>query len=302
MSSFQHRYELANAMDQIRPQQLDANVLFGPVNSISQSKFIAENNIRFFISIGFKCSQVVEYCKSIPIDDYLMIIMEDGLETENESSDIKEFRIKHSAKLQHVLKMNNGTNSSQGCGYLTPQPEPVPALYRPLAEYSSNVIRSSCVTALENFNDLLSIFRRSQLGNVLVYSANGNDERLTKFLVSSVIKSNVHISLLEAFHHVKSLRATVEVEQDASLFWSSSLVAYHERVRAKELFWGIGSPTTASYSQQQFGSKPIAKRRNDSPSCDEEQMNKYLSPEPSHPTRAICTPKKRFIPGASLMD
>ncbi|AGO12034.1 AaceriADR371Wp [[Ashbya] aceris (nom. inval.)] len=291
MTSFNFRYEMALAMDQLQPQQLSANVFFGPLNTLSQAEFIASKNIRFFVSIGIPIQKVVEHMKAVPHQNYVAAVVdEDHAESMNESADVALFRKVHTDKIQQLAHAMRRVNSDDD-SYPQARNAYMSATGASSADFQSNVIGSTGLILMEQFNDLLTLFQESQLGNVLVYSRNGNDETMTTLLVSNILRTNAHINLLEAFSYLRSLRPTVSEQTKEDCFWNPSLVAYHERIRA-EMFWNTGhcSPHSTASALVTGG----AKRRNES-SPNDDDLGLHCAGVPSGlPMGTVMFPRKRF--------
>ncbi|AAS52291.1 ADR371Wp [Eremothecium gossypii ATCC 10895] len=291
MTSFNFRYEMALAMDQLQPQQLSANVFFGPLNTLSQAEFIESKNIRFFISIGIPIQKVVEHMRAVPHQNYVAAVVdEEHAKVMNENADVALFRKIHTDKIQQLAHAIGGVGHGDG-SYPEAQCAYMPAFTTCSAEFKSNVIGSTGLTLMEQFNDLLTLFQGSQLGNVLVYSRNGNDDMMTTLLVSNILRTNAHINLLEAFSYLRSLRPTVSEQAKEECFWNPSLVAYHERIRA-EMFWKTGccSPHNTQSSLATAG----AKRRNET-APNEDDIGVHCASVPvGLPMGTGMFPRKRF--------
>lgn len=239
--SHHSNYALAHTLDQMKPQQLCNNVFFGPLNTLSQQEFLNENNIRFFISVSIPVERVIEYAANIHLDRFLMCCFDQSFDRTRLSDEVMcrllEFNGKHSADLKALI--HNASLSDECIA------RPLQSLfYRSVAEYTTNIFTADGVQKFEQFNDLITLFKLSQLGNVLIFSSNGNDENLLTLLISQILKCNPKVSVMDAFTYVKNLRPTVENLHEDRIYWCSGLIAYHERARSKELYWGPGSPSS----------------------------------------------------------
>ncbi|AET39841.1 uncharacterized protein Ecym_5049 [Eremothecium cymbalariae DBVPG len=303
MSSFSSRYAMAKAMDQIKPQKLNNNVFFGPLNSLSQRDFLVENGIKFFISVGIPTGRVVEYVKALPTEEFIAIVVDgsSGATDGEEGGDVKRFRETHSARMQGVFRQVSMEGMGFG-GRCLPQSEVVRQLHRPIAEYQSNIVAGDGIAVLEQFNDFITLFQQSRLGNILIYSANGNDERLTTLLVSQVLQTNMWSSVLEAFVYVKSLRPSIEDQLGVNSFWNANLVAFHERLRAKLFTWGNARPADACRSSLYQNNARKTKRR-DETSCEEhEERYRYRSPELAPTPRPVATLARKRLATEAVYD
>lgn len=292
--SFHNQFAMADTLNQIKPQQLSNNVFFGPLNTLSQQEFLFKHQIKFFIAVGIPTKKAAEYYHNMPIKDFIMVNIDGGFDRSPSSNDelqrILHYNQANSDNLKQLLANINTSSTSEHERCLTPQPDLNQLMYRNINEYTTNTITLSGVQKFESFNDFLTLFKMSGLGNVLVFSTNGNDEELVTLLISHVLKMNASVSLLEAFNYVKSLRPTVNDLRDEQIFWCAGLVDYSERVRAKELFWGPGSnggvvPNVLSFS---------TKRRNE-PSNDNEEEGKhqFVTTVSSSPRRIYATPRAK---------
>lgn len=236
--SHQNQYALAHTLNQMKAQQLCNSVFFGPLNTLSQYDFLSSNNIKFFISVGIPIERAISYARNIQLENFLICCFDKSFDRNGLSDDTMttalEFNNKHSSDLKILTD-----TVSKVCGM---SERPIQSsLYRPVSEYRTNIFTMDGVQKFECFNDLITIFKRSNIGNILVFSSNGNDEELVTLLISHVLKQNPVTNLMEAFSYVKNLRQTIYPLKEDQIYWCSGLVAYHERVRSKEMYWGPGS-------------------------------------------------------------
>ncbi|SCW01400.1 LAFE_0D11738g1_1 [Lachancea fermentati] len=292
--SFQNQYALATARNQINPQQLTNNVFFGPLNTLSQLEFISLHNIRFFISVGISTKRAAQYFRSISVDEFVMVTFDETLDSNvaANSDDILSYEAENSLLLKQLIaKVQAETPEPVTGRCLTPQPDVNQLLYQNVNTYTSNVVSARGVQKYESFNDMLTLFRLSHSGNVLVFSDNGNDEELVTMLISHILKENTSVSLMEAFQYVKSIRPTVSELKQEQIFWCNGLIDYSERVKAREMFWGPG--TQAGFAP--WVGSLSTKRRNCSSLEDEEEHFRSRSGSPLSMDRAIASPKTRKI-------
>lgn len=236
--SHHNNHALAHTLNQMKPQQLCSNVFFGPLNTLSQYDFLTHNDIKFFVCIGIPIKRAMEYARNIQLDQFLMCCFDKDFDRTKHSDEtmgrILEFNNKHSSDMKMLIHTISASEEFK----IKPLQS---MLYRPISEFTSNIFTADGVQKFECFNDLISVFKKSQLGNILVFSSNGNDENLVTLLASQILKQNPTITPMDAFNYVKNLRPTVYNLKEDQIYWCSGLVAYHERVRSKEMYWGPGS-------------------------------------------------------------
>ncbi|EDO15789.1 hypothetical protein Kpol_1040p2 [Vanderwaltozyma polyspora DSM 70294] len=260
---FQNEFYLADAMELLRPQRLDNNVFFGPLNTLTQVEFLRENNIRFFIGIGVSTERLAKICNENAMlrgsmNEVIMINFDSGVvagqrcnsfDSESITTDFQRFNTSQLQNLISYLVNDKRSSSSHSSGNpnddrcLTPLPEQSDIsnlLYGDISHYyGSSVFSDVNVEKFKAFNDLITLFKAYDPTNkVLVFSNDGNDEDLVTLLVSSVLKANPSTKIFEALQYVKSLRAALSNIKDEKIIWCSGLLNYYECVRANELNWG----------------------------------------------------------------
>ncbi|CUS20813.1 LAQU0S01e15214g1_1 [Lachancea quebecensis] len=298
--SFHHQFTLASARNQLIPQQLTNNVFFGPLNTLSQREFIQENCIRFFVAVGIPTKRVAQYCRDMPVQDCLVVNFDSEFSPQEplsapEAELVSQYSQLHSASLSQ-LAANIAGDIAAGCSAdsrLTPQPELDQQLHNSPAHYTCNIVTSQGAQKFASFNDLLTIFKLSGSGNVLVFSSNGNDEDLVALLSSHIVMTNSSASLLEAFQHVKSLRPSIHQCQPDSVFWCQGLMEYLEGSRAyKNPFYDGGMSPASSLSAAGLSSSAFVTKRRNSWSSDWEEECSNVAPGT---ISASGTPKARKI-------
>lgn len=298
--SFHHQFTLASAKNQLIPQQLTNNVFFGPLNALSQREFIQENRIRFFVAVGIATKRVAQYCRDMPAQDCLVVNFDSEFSPQvslsaTELELVSQYSQQHSTLLSQLAAGLAG-DAATGCtadSRLTPQPELDQQLHNSPAQYTCNIVTSQGAQKFASFNDLLTLFKLSGSGNVLVFSSNGNDEDLVALLSSHVVITNSSASLLEAFQYVKSLRPSINQCQPDSVFWCQGLMEYLEGSRSyNNPFYDNGmSPASPLSTTGVTSNAFVTKRRNSwSSDCEEECPNSATGT-----ISASGTPKTRRI-------
>ena len=75
---FDNAYYLSDPLEQLKPQKLDSNVFFGPLNTLTQFDFIKDNNVKLFICIGLSTQRLANILNDIPAlsraaEEFLMV-------------------------------------------------------------------------------------------------------------------------------------------------------------------------------------------------------------------------------------
>ncbi|QEU58215.1 hypothetical protein KDRO_A02300 [Kluyveromyces lactis] len=250
--SHHNNYALAHTLNQMKPQQLSNNVFFGPLNTLSQYDFLSKNDIKFFISVGIPVERAMDYARNIQLDQFMICCLDKEFDRTKFSDDtmnnILEFNNKHSVDLKTLIQH---VSLSEECAAQPLQSH----LYRSVSEYTTNIYTADGVHKFECFNDLITLFKLAKMGNILVFSSNGNDENLVILLISHMLKQNPSINVVDAFSYVKNLRPTVNNMKEDNIYWCSGLVAYHERVKSKEMTWRPVSTNGSSTEITNFATK-----------------------------------------------
>lgn len=259
---FDNGYYLSDQLEQLKPQQLDSNIFFGPLNILTQLDFIKEQNIRFFIGIGLDTQRLATLLYGNQIfynnkDDILMVNFDSSFNRDNVMTDSVSHMTKqyysHNTSLLNrligrVLHGNLDSNPSLNTHRcLTPTPERPDVsqlLHGDISHYynSGNIYTESDIEKFNAFNDLITIFKSFEAGgNILVFSQNGNDEDIVTLLISTVLKKNPFVKIPEAFQFIKSLRPTIHDLQQEHIYWCRGLIDFSEAVRSKNMHGGVNS-------------------------------------------------------------
>lgn len=280
--NFKNEYYLSQPIEQSRPQRLDNQTFFGPIDTLNQSDFLQENNIRFFIGVGIPTSRLATICsQSKMLRDSMNVVTMvnfdpefvagqhyNNFEPQNLTSN---FQRHNTHQLQQLVSFLVNDNQSNGVSrYLTPLPEKSyisKLLYGDVSHYyGSSVFNDTDVEKFKSFNDLLTIFKAyNPADKVLVFSNDGNDVELATMLISSVLKANPSVNVYEGLRYLKSLRSSLEDIKEERIIWCCGLLNYYECIRAKELFWGgIDGQTKPIRNLQNAQSASYRKRRESS--------------------------------------
>lgn len=283
---FDNAYYLSDPLEQLKPQKLDSNVFFGPLNTLTQFDFIKDNNVKLFICIGLSTQRLANILNDIPAlsraaEEFLMVNFDptfDQATLISANHVTQQYHYHNSSLLRllidHFIKDSFSAAQSDSYRCLTPTPETPDVnqlLYGEPERYynDGNVCVDSTSSKYEVLNDLITIFRYvNPSANVLVFSQNGNDQDLLSFLISVIIKKNSMVNIVEAYQYIKSIRPTVNDFSEEALVGHSALLDFHELVRVKDQakqksFMAPNSPTP--YSRR---------RRNDS-------ISQRETPEPA---------------------
>lgn len=280
-------YYLANPLEQLKPQRLDSNVFFGPLNTLTQFEFIRENNVKLFICIGVCTERLANILNGIPAlaqaaGEFLVVNFDPTFDqaTVMNADHVTQQYCTHNSSLlklliDHLINSRSGQPHEDSFRCLTPSPETPDATqitYGSIERYydGSNVCADSTSVKYEVLNDLISIFRNvNPSANILLFSKNGNDQELLTFLMSIIIKKNPLVKIVEAYQYIKSIRPTIDDLPEEFLLGHSPLLEFHELIRAKEVS-RQGLTTFADRTPT-----PSARRRRSNSVCQQE------TPEPS---------------------
>ncbi|CCD25208.1 uncharacterized protein NDAI_0E03910 [Naumovozyma dairenensis CBS 421] len=292
--SFDNQAYLA---DQNTAHRLDNDLYFGSLETLStQLQSIKQNNIRFFIAIDIPSEQCAQLYNQVisnlyeSKDDVIMINFESINSNINESS-FQSDELLTSYRWNNTRLLQNLVNS-----LITPSPIPSPThseknlnimnynnnihenynsnspdilneltyLLKGANKLDSNILTIQNIEKFQLFNDFLTIFKK--FGNSFVFANNENNENLITLLISTVLKKNPTLNLIESLQFIKSLKSNdpsnTQELQDAKIFWCSPLINYHEFVRKNNMFWGISSNMNNNnnnnmINQQQFNYQTI---------------------------------------------
>ncbi|CEP64851.1 uncharacterized protein LALA0_S14e00716g [Lachancea lanzarotensis] len=274
--SFQNQFAVASCKNQLIPQQLTNTVFFGPLNALSQAKFLQTNNIKFFVAVGIPTARVAQYCQSLPSDQCLVVNYDPLFDPHAAVSTIDQELVARYMQIQSAsLKLLTAQVSAQteanynSASGLTPQPELEQSLYHNAACYDCNVITAENAELFERFNDLLTIFRLSNAGNVLVFSSSGNENDLASLLISHVLHTNGQTTVFEALQYVRSLRPSIAPNGLSLETSGPGLTHFAEKLRSRQNYQDGCNDSIADSSFSSHATSLATKRRN-MPSSDEE--------------------------------
>ncbi|SCU84501.1 LANO_0C01530g1_1 [Lachancea nothofagi CBS 11611] len=308
--SFQNQFVVASCKNQLIPQQLTNNVFFGPLNTLSQLDFLQTHNIKFFVAVGIPTSRVAQYCKSMSAEHCLVVNFDSEFspQTMLSQSDL-DLTSQYCQTQSMSLELLRSRVAAQTATYynsdrgLTPQPELDQTLYHSANNYNCNVITAEGISKFETFNDLLTLFKLSNSGNVLVFSSSGNDQELVALLISHILQNNTETSLMEAFQYIRSLRPSIASIQPDSIFWCQGLTEFADRIRLQTTF-SQNNDNSMNLSVSSNPGSIAAKRRTLVSSDDEDDYSDStnITVGSFQPDRSASgTPKARKI-GTRLPD
>lgn len=252
--SFDSAYYLADPLEQLKPQRLDGSTFFGPLNTLTQSEFIENENIELFIGIGLNTQRLANILQGIATfvpkagprlvfnfdQDFNQATVISG----SASSVLEQFCCGNTSLLklfiESFLEGNSESFTQNSYRCLTPTPETSDnsCMIDGNAEtyYSNvNVCPDSSSGRYTTFNDLMTIFKFVKpTSKVLVFSQNGNDADLVSFLISALLKKNPSIKPVDAYQFLKSIRPTIDDIPAEALFSCTPLMEYHDFLMTKE--------------------------------------------------------------------
>lgn len=212
----------AELVEQLRPQQLDTNVFFGPLNALTQRDFLEQHNIRFFIGVGIdtaRLSSLVQGTQVLENDGPFPSLMINFDERFDHGT------LAASAEITQLYHFHHTKTLSQLAAHSAHVLQKDAACYM-----QSNVFSETGIERFQTFSDLVVIFKMAaHLGNILVFSQNGNDEQLLMLLIFIVLQKYPYAEPSEAAKFIKCLRPTVQDLTAEQLYWC---------VKAKESFGG----------------------------------------------------------------
>lgn len=193
-------------VEQIRSQKLDSNVLFGPINCLSQKDFLEVENIKFFITLGLDTWQLSQVWNDGPLNsDNSVVVNFDPNFDYNRVDTETRFLDENAENLHkiaaHVMRAYDDNSTQQH----------LRSLFNSDITSLSTVYGGSWGVQIRNLLDIAIMFKMaSQYGKLLIVSKNGNDNVLVSLLVALQIIQNPHISVLEAFKFIKVQRPSVQ--------------------------------------------------------------------------------------------
>lgn len=210
------------------PAQLNSRVYFGPLNGITNLKFITDNNIKHFITINIPTSLSMKYCEKIPlgINDYTLLNFDANLP--GSADGMNENLIRYNQIYTNILK-----------NFIKFQlPDCSETLYSTssLQHLSNNIITCQGFERLTVFNDFMSILQASDsktFGNCFVVSSNGNDEDLFALLASVILKENITLHLDSVIQHIQTLRPSMRNISFNKIQYYQGFIQYCELIKSK---------------------------------------------------------------------
>lgn len=301
-------------MEYVPPQQLDSNIFFGSLATLTEPHTLQQRNIRFFIGIGISnhvFANAYDMLSKPYNDELVMVNFEDEMmmtqdynTTFNDETNelISKYHRNNTQLLQQLLDGKNNTLGSNIHDLLTPPVTPISSSRSGRYSYldedvipnstlgtkvHSNTFRKSHLEKFKVFNELISLFKSMESNNnILILSQFGNDYELMTLLISIIMKKDPSVSVMDALQFVKSSRYSDEpIVKEEQIIWSSGLINYHEFVRASGMFWGLGSTMG-----QKLGSPTRMNKKN---RVNEEAMHDgIISPSAKPATADGCLQRK----------
>lgn len=191
---FHNKHLLADTVNQLQPQRLSSNVWLGPLNSVAQHEFLAQNNIKYVVGIlaSQKCCYYLKdfspemFC-CVSFDPYLNV----QKLTEDEGDCLMRFNSKFSPNVSMI---------------------------------TDNKITNAVVTNID-FQKILadfiymiqSIKQKDPGAGVLLFSLNGNDNMISTFALS-YIQNTHNCDVAESYSYLKSIRPSVRGFDELGFF------------------------------------------------------------------------------------
>ncbi|SCU96258.1 LAMI_0F05864g1_1 [Lachancea mirantina] len=234
MASFLNQHAVADFASRLRPQQVSNGLFFGPLYSLSQHEYLVANNIRFLISVNLATVRVAQYFEALPNKEAFVWVNFDANFKEDATS--AAYVAHNSTALSQLVRNLTQAPDTRGFGFtsqlvVTPQPDISSLLYNDLSMYTHNIIAATGTTKFSAFNDLLTLFKASGAGNVLVLSSDGNDAEMCALVASHLVKDNASISMQGAVNYLISLRPTLSEPADAN-----ALLQFEQHLRSTDAF------------------------------------------------------------------
>lgn len=247
-------YYLAEPLDQLKPQRLDNNIFFGPLNTLAQDEFIECENIELFIGVGLNTRRLASILNGIPsfagrTDSRLVLNFDPEFDYDSVTSGsadpaIEDYcRYNSTLLYQYIESFSRGkteTSLQETYRCLTPTPETSDQFHLidgiiDTYYHGGNVCTDVSSGRFLAFNDLISIFKCvNPKGRVLVFSQNGNDLDLVSFLISTLLRKNPSVKMMEAYQFLRSIRPTIDDSLAENLHCSASLMEFHQHMMSKE--------------------------------------------------------------------
>lgn len=213
---------------QMAPARLNSRIFFGPLNSITNLKFLTENNIKHIITVNIPTTLCMKYCEKIPmnIDEYTLLTIDSNLpgSMNGMNENLVRFNQIYSNNMKNFVKSQ--------------LPDSMDLLYSTssLNTLTSNIVTCEGYEKLVVFNDFLSLVQNSNsevYGNALIVSSNGNDDSLVALLCSIVLKENISLQLNSVIQHLQILRPSMKAVNYNKIQYSQGFIQYCELIKSK---------------------------------------------------------------------
>lgn len=236
-------------------QRLDTNIYYGSLTTLEDRKLLQSKNIKFIIGSDVPTIKLSEFYH-MNHSEYLVVgLIRDSLI--NNDSFISAYQEGNTHSLQNLISQVihseiPGWSTSISCMTTIPTPptsntKDIARLHELIQRCHSNTFCVSGIDRFKFFNELIFLFKlANSLGNILLVSQSGFDEDLLTLLISIVLKGNPTVTIMDALQFIHSTRSLDCIQQDdqmldMKLCWCSSLIGYHEFVRANDMNWGLVS-------------------------------------------------------------
>jgi hypothetical protein len=183
---FQNRHIMANTVNQLQPQKISNNVWIGPLNSVAQHDFLAQNNIKYVVGI-LACQKCCYYLKDFSQDQFCCVSIDPYFNVQKLTEDEGECLMRFNTKF-------------------TPN----------VSTITDNKISNAVVTnidfqkVLDDFLFLIhSMQQKDQSAGILMFSLNGNDNMISTFALSYI--QDVHnCDVAQSYSYLRSIRPSVK--------------------------------------------------------------------------------------------
>lgn len=214
---FQNKHLLANTVNQLQPQKLSNSVWLGPLNSVAQQDFLAQNNIRYVIGV-LACQKCCYYLKDFSPDQFLCVSVDPYFNvqklTEDEGEQLMRFNTKFTPNVSTVTQ-NKITNA-----------------------VLTNI---DFQKVLEDFLTLIHcIQKQDPSAGILMFSLNGNDNMMSTFALSYIQDAH-NCDVSASYSYLKSIRPSVKGFDEYG-FFANELAKFQINNKARKQF-ASSSPT-----------------------------------------------------------
>ncbi|ODV72761.1 uncharacterized protein CYBJADRAFT_168297 [Cyberlindnera jadinii NRRL Y-1542] len=214
---FHNKHLLESTVNQLQPQRLSNNVWLGPLNSVAQSEFLSQNNIKYIFGImaSQKCAY---YLKDLSPKQFCCVSIDPHFNIQKLTEDEGEC----------LMRFNT---------QFTPA----------VSTISGNTITNAVITSLdfqkmlEDFLLLVHAIQHSDpSGGILLFSLNGNDNLLSTFALSYIQDAH-NCDVAQSYSYLKSIRPSVK-EFDEYGFFANEVAKFHLNHKARKQFDTSVSP------------------------------------------------------------